>query len=65
MLSQLNFLQSFVEDLVNLKMLQEGVFTLNNAPFDPNNVFDMVCQIFQPQAAAKGIKVNFSVRKDL
>ena len=33
--SQLLFMESFVEDLLNLHMMTSGVFELENKPFDP------------------------------
>ena len=48
MRSQLEFMSLFVEDLLNLKMLHDGVFKLNKQPFDPVEVFETICQIFGP-----------------
>ena len=46
MKSQLYFMQSFVDDLLDLKMLREGNFKLNTAVFDPNKVINLVHRIF-------------------
>ena len=58
MKSQLYFMQSFVDDLLDLKMLREGTFKLNTAAFDPNKVISLVQRIFQPQADAKNILLH-------
>ena len=34
-ITQLQFMESFVEDLLNLQMMTSGVFELENKPFDP------------------------------
>ena len=58
MKSQLYFMQSFVDDLLDLKMLRGGTFKLNTASFDPNKVISLVQRIFQPQADAKNILLH-------
>ena len=40
---QLTLMQTFVSDLIDIKTLQEGVFTLQNEPF---NVVDTLSGIF-------------------
>ena len=34
MMSQLNFLMSFIEDLIDLRQLHYGEFILSNSPFE-------------------------------
>ena len=46
MKGQLNFTQSFVDDLLDLKLLREGTFKLNTVIFDPNKVINLVHRIF-------------------
>ena len=48
MLSQLTFMQLFVEDLLNLKMLNDGIFTFAMHSFDPNELFNNICETFSP-----------------
>ena len=48
MMSQLTLLQSFVEDLLDLRQLKDGVFTLTNALFDPNETFQVLIETFLP-----------------
>jgi signal transduction histidine kinase len=45
--------------------MQEGVFTLQTAPFNPNEVLVYIHDVFQPQAAARGIELKTSVWLDL
>ena len=59
--NQLNFLQSFVDDLIDLRQLRDGVFILVDAAFDPNETFQQIISIFKPQAKAKEIKIDFIV----
>ena len=56
-MNQLNLLQSFVEDLLDLRQLKDGVFALSPEPFDPNEVIKLICQIFDHQAQSKGIRI--------
>ena len=56
-MNQLNLLQSFVEDLLDLRQLKDGVFALSPKPFDPNEVIKLICQIFDHQAQSKGIRI--------
>ena len=58
-------MQLFVDDLLNLKLMHDGIFTLNESPFDPNEVFDNVCETFIPLLDAKKIKLTFCVDKAL
>ena len=52
-------MQLFVEDLLNLKMMHEGVFELVKSPFDPNEVFKHVIETFTPVLEAKKIKLTY------
>lgn len=47
-MSQLEFMQSFVEDLLDFRQLKDGKFLLTNAIFNPNEVMQAVIQIFKP-----------------
>jgi len=46
MLSQLTLTMTFVDDLLDLKMLGAGVFTLQTNLFDPAEALEMLCAIF-------------------
>ena len=46
MKSQMNFMQSFVDDLLDLKTMREGAFKLTISPFNPNKVIEYVYSIF-------------------
>ena len=41
-------MQTFVEDLLDLKLMREGIFSLRPAPFDPKETFLLVKDIFDP-----------------
>ena len=64
MMSQLSFIQSFVEDLLDFRQIEEGVFHLSKDPFDPNSVLDLVCRIFEPQAQSRQITLEHSVTRN-
>ena len=52
-------MQTFVDDLLDLKQIQEGVFSLVSEVFDPNHAIELVCSIFDPQATAVGVKIVY------
>ena len=47
-ISQLTFVQSFVEDLLDLRTMRDGVFTLVKEPFNPSEVIELVFSVFKP-----------------
>ena len=47
-MSQINFMQSFVDDLLDFRMICEGAFKLTMNSFCPNSVIDFVLSIFLP-----------------
>jgi len=61
---QLTFMQSFVEDLLDLRQVKDGVFKLVSAAFDPNYVFQLIHSIFLPEAQAKGVHLSWSVETE-
>ena len=63
MQSQLQLVQGFVNDLLDLRQLHEGFFVLEKAVFDPADVFELVCNIFNPQGQMKGVRVFWSVQE--
>ena len=65
MMSQLEFLQSFVEDLLDLRQIRDGDFSLMIDIFDPKEVIKMICLIFGPQTASKGIEISYEVHNSL
>ena len=46
-ISQVKLVQSFVSDLLDLRQLQDGRFSLDFALFDPSEIFQMVVEIFK------------------
>ena len=44
--TQTELLQTFVEDLLDLRQIRDGVFKLVNAPFNVIKVINDVCNIF-------------------
>ena len=57
---QAEFLSSYVEDLLDLRQLRDGVFSLSLAPFHVKKVIEDVCNIFSLQSQAKNITVAVS-----
>ena len=44
--TQITFVESFIEDLLSVNLLAEGVFLLTEAYFDPNEVFIVIISMF-------------------
>ena len=59
---QLTLMQTFVSDLIDIKTLQEGVFTLQNEPFNVVDTLSGIFQVFKPQAVAKGLVLGINYR---
>ena len=45
-------MQTFVNDMLDLNQMKNGVFKLNNDLFSPIEVLELVCDIFMPQTDA-------------
>ena len=39
---------TFVDDMLDLNQIKDGAFSLQDAVFDPNEILDMVVEIFRP-----------------
>ena len=42
----MSFMESFVEDLLNLNLMQEGIFKLNVETFSLNKTFNFIMSMF-------------------
>lgn len=60
-MNQSQLMQTFIEDLLDLKLMREGIFSLHLMPFNPNETFELVKNIFDPQAKAKKIGLKVSI----
>ena len=54
-------MQSYVDDLLDLRMLREGSFKPEISAFNPKTVIDFVQRIFQPQAIAKNVGFHLQI----
>jgi signal transduction histidine kinase len=41
-------METFVNDLLDLQQIKNGVFKLVDEVFDPNDVLELICDIFSP-----------------
>ena len=48
MMSQFSFIDSFIEDLINLRQMCNGDFRLEATQFSPHKVLEMVSNMFAP-----------------
>ena len=53
--SQLEFLQGFVEDLLDLGQIKTGLFTLVRQPFELVSIIKVITQIFRPLMKSKNL----------
>ena len=51
-------MESFIEDLLNLHMMNQGVFELKAEPFSPQSAIDYVIDMIRLKAREKGIDVT-------
>ena len=54
-----------MEDLLDLRLMQEGTFTLQNDVFDVNETFDLIHNIFGQEAMAKNVLLESSIGETL
>ena len=47
---QVRMLLCFVNDLLDLRQISEGVFEMKPTVFDPNKVIELIVEMFEPQA---------------
>ena len=64
-ITQITFVESFIEDLLSVNLITEGVFTLNQEIFDLNEVFIYVSTMFQPLIMASGVDLSYCVEANL
>ena len=55
----------FVNDLLDLRTINDGVFQQKNTVFDPNKVLKFVVQMFHLQAKKQKISLSFEPRHKL
>ena len=58
-ISQLKFVETFAEDLLNINMIQEGVFSLEPTVFKPKEVIKFITEMFDRKMKAKQIILAF------
>ena len=63
--SQLKFMMSFIEDLLNLNMIRDNVMSLANQKFKPHKVIEFIKNLFEIKSESKGVKIEYYVTKDL
>ena len=64
-LAQLHLMESFVEDLLNLRLLREGIMTISKEQFDLKDALDFIVSIFEIKSSAKGVNLFYSAHQNL
>ena len=64
-LGQLALMESFVEDLLNLRQLSEGVFYIQNTTFNLIDTLDFVVNMFEIKSKMYGVKISYSFCPEL
>ena len=62
MTSQLEFLQSFVDDLLDLSQIRNGVFSLSREEFNITDMIKLILSIFRPVTIANSIDIYASIQ---
>ena len=65
MKNQLKFMMSFIEDLLNLKMIKDNVMTLASQDFKPHKVITFLKELFEIKAESKGVSIEYQITDDL
>ena len=65
MLSQLNMMEGFAEDMLNFAMIKAQKFSLNFANFSLFEVVRYLRETFRLKAEAKGVNLSFVLTKKL
>ena len=53
--SQLNLVQTFVDDLLDWGQIKDGVFRMTKESFNPADSLNIILETFKPQAIQKGV----------
>jgi two-component system capsular synthesis sensor histidine kinase RcsC len=56
--SAADVLQGLVNDTLDLSRIEAGLMTLEQAPFDPRALLQQTATLFEPQANAKGLRLE-------
>ncbi|WP_423165734.1 ATP-binding protein [Stenotrophomonas geniculata] len=56
--SAADVLQGLVNDTLDLSRIEAGLMTLEPAPFDPRTLLQQTATLFEPQASAKGLRLE-------
>ena len=63
MVSQLELLLSFVEDLLDLRQLGDRLLDLAKEPVNIQEIIKGVCETFNPQANAKKVQISYEIER--
>ena len=55
--AQLTLIMTFVDDLLDMRQLKEGAFSLEKSIFSPSSIIRQVIDIFTPQANGKQLEL--------
>lgn len=64
-LGQLCFMESFVEDMLNLRLLKEGIMTIAKEKFDSFECLESIVSMFAIKSELQGVTVSYSFVKHL
>ena len=58
-------MQAFIDNLLDLRKFKDGNFSLEKEMFDFNQMMSVVCNIFDPICASKGVHLEVKLERDL
>ena len=58
-------MQSFIEDILNYHLIQNGLLKIAARPFNPHKALEFVLGMFAKKAEMYEIKLDLEVRKNL
>ena len=59
--TQINFLVCRVNDIIDLKMIEDGQFSVNSTKFNPMQTLKAVNQLFMSSVQHKMTRLNFKL----
>ena len=64
-LSQLCLMESFVEDLLNLRLMREGILTIAQEKFDSRECLESIVSMFAIKSELQGVTISYSLESSL
>ena len=58
-------MESFVEDLLNLRLMREGIMTIAKEQFDSRECLESIVSMFAIKSELQGVTISYSLESKL